>query len=373
MEIKTIRELYGGLPQCGALAKTLEDKSVKTVFLKGLLASSGPLFFSALADRHADTIVFVLQDADEAGYFYHDLTQLMSTDGVLFFPSSYRRAVKYGQRDAGSEILRTEVLSRLAQRGGGTDGATVSGKGRSKGKADKALYVVTCPEALSELVVSKQRLDERTLSLAVSQTVDIVETEKTLREFGFQQVDYVYEPGQFAVRGSILDVYSFSSELPFRIDFFGDEIDTIRSFTVEDQLSKDRKESVEIVPELAKMTEEKMPLTSFLPADTIIAVKDLVYVADTITRIYDDGFAQQAVAERMEGATEAEQKEIMRSLSRDSQLVSGSRFKEGIAAFRRIDFGHEPIGTPQATIAFEITPQPLFHKNFELLTRSLAD
>ena len=371
MEIKTIRELYGGLPQCGALAKTLEDKSVKTVFLKGLLASSGPLFFSALADRHADTIVFVLQDADEAGYFYHDLTQLMGTDGVLFFPSSYRRAVKYGQRDAGSEILRTEVLSRLAQRGGGTGGATVSGKGRSKGKADKALYIVTCPEALSELVVSKQRLDERTLSLAVSQTVDIVETEKTLREFGFQQVDYVYEPGQFAVRGSILDVYSFSSELPFRIDFFGDEIDTIRSFTVEDQLSKDRKESVEIVPELAKMTEEKMPLTSFLPADTIIAVKDLVYVADT--RIYDDGFAQQAVAERMEGATEAEQKEIMRSLSRDSQLVSGSRFKEGIAAFRRIDFGHKATGTPQATIAFEITPQPLFHKNFELLTRSLAD
>ena len=124
----------------------------------------------------------------------------------------------------------------------------------------------------------------------------------------------------------------------------------------EDQLSKDRKESVEIVPELAKMTEEKMPLTSFLPADTIIAVKDLVYVADTITRIYDDGFAQQAVAERMEGATEAEQKEIMRSLSRDSQLVSGSRFKEGIAAFRRIDFGHKATGTPQATIAFEITP-----------------
>ena len=106
------------MPQCGALVKILEDKTVKTVFLKGLLASSGPMFFSALADRHADTIMFVLQDADEAGYFYHDLTQLMGTQQVLFYPSSYRRAVKYGQRDAGSEILRTEVLSRLAQRGG---------------------------------------------------------------------------------------------------------------------------------------------------------------------------------------------------------------------------------------------------------------
>ena len=405
MEIKEIRDIYGGMPQCGALVKMLEDKTVKTVFLKGLLASSGPMFFSALADRHADTIMFVLQDADEAGYFYHDLTQLMGMQQVLFYPSSYRRAVKYGQRDAGSEILRTEVLSRLAQRGGnngydekgnrkiGNAGAiskteyseAVSKAGneeaRSKAenaktgssKASKALYIVTCPEALSELVVSKQRLDERTLSLAVSQTVDIVETEKTLREFGFEQVDYVYEPGQFAVRGSILDVYSFSSELPFRIDFFGDEIDTIRTFNVEDQLSKDKKDAVEIVPELAKMTEEKMPLTSFLPADTVVAVKDLAYVADTIARIYDEGFAQQAVAERLEGATEEEQKEIMRSLSRDTQLVSGTRFKEGIAAFRRIDMGHKPLGTPQATITFEITPQPLFHKNFELLTRSLAD
>lgn len=391
MEIKEIRDIYGGMPQCGALVKMLEDKTVKTVFLKGLLASSGPMFFSALADRHADTIMFVLQDADEAGYFYHDLTQLMGTQQVLFYPSSYRRAVKYGQRDAGSEILRTEVLSRLAQRGGNNgydekgnrkagNAETISkaenakpGSKSGSSKASKALYIVTCPEALSELVVSKQRLDERTLSLAVSQTVDIVETEKTLREFGFEQVDYVYEPGQFAVRGSILDVYSFSSELPFRIDFFGDEIDTIRTFNVEDQLSKDKKDAVEIVPELAKMTEEKMPLTSFLPADTVVAVKDLAYVADTITRIYDEGFAQQAVAERLEGATEEEQKEIMRSLSRDTQLVSGTRFKEGIAAFRRIDMGHKPLGTPQATITFEITPQPLFHKNFELLTRSLAD
>ena len=175
----------------------LEDKTVKTVFLKGLLASSGPMFFSALADRHADTMMFVLQDADEAGYFYHDLTQLMGTQQVLFYPSSYRRAVKYGQRDAGSEILRTEVLSRLAQRGG-NNGYDEKGnrkieneEARSKAenakagssKASQALYIVTCPEALSELVVSKQRLDERTLSLAVSQTVDIVETEKTLREF----------------------------------------------------------------------------------------------------------------------------------------------------------------------------------------------
>ena len=105
----------------------------------------------------------------------------------------------------------------------------------------------------------------------------------------------------------------------------------------------------------------------------LIAVKDLSYVCDTIARIYDEGFTQQALAERLEGATEMEQKAIMQAMSRDSQLVSGTHFKEGIAAFRRIEFGHQPLGTPQLTLSFDITPQPLFHKNFDLLTRSLAD
>ena len=375
MKIEEIRDIYATLPQCAALAKTLQDPQVKTMHLKGLLSSSAPMLFAAVANHYCGTIVFVMQDADEAGYFYHDLTQLMGTSDVLFYPSSYRRAVKYGQRDAANEILRTETLSRLAQhtvRDNGTGDTGDGGKTGGNGPAHP-LYVVTCPEAMSLLVVSRKRLDERTLSLAVGQTADIVETEQALRSFGFEQVDYVYEPGQFAVRGSILDVYSFSSEWPFRIDFFGDEIDTIRTFTVEDQLSKERKEHVEIVPELSKTTEEKMPFTSFLPTDAVVATRDLAYVADTVARIYDDGFSQQAVAERMEGATEQEQRDIMRDLSRDTQLVSGTAFKEGVAVFRRIDFGHQPVGTPQATIAFDITPQPLFHKNFELLTRSLAD
>ena len=301
--------------------------------------------------------MFILQDADEAGYFYHDLTQLMGQERVLFYPSTYRRAVKYGQRDAANEILRTEVLSRLSSRTAG----------------DGALYIVTSPEAVSELVVSRTRLDERTLSLHVGQTVDLVEVVKTLRGYGFQEQDYVYEPGQFALRGSILDVYSFSSELPFRIDFFGDEIDTVRTFEVQDQLSRTKCDSVTIVPELASMAEEKQPFTSFLPDDTVLAVYDLLYVHDTVDRIYREGFSSQAMAERMEGATEQEQRQIMHDLSRDSQLVSASLWDEGVSRFRRIEFGQSPTGTPDTTVTFDITPQPLFHKNFELLARTLED
>lgn len=358
MKINDIKSVYGALPQCGALIQALGQDSVRTLFLQGLSASAAPVLFSTVAGKICKTVVFILQDADEAGYFYHDLTQIMGQDAVLFFPSSYRRAVKYGQRDAASEILRTEVLSRLSRR---------------KTEKDSSLYIVSCPEAVSELVVSKKRLDERTLTLSAGQTVDLVGVQRTLRDFGFSEVDYVYEPGQFAVRGSIMDVYSFSSEWPFRIDFFGNEIDTIRTFEVQDQLSRDKRDTVEIVPELARMTDEKMPLTSFLPSDTILVVKDMMYLRDTVSQIYKDGFSSQAITERLEGATEAEQDQIMRDMRRENQLVSGTRFAEETEAFRRVEIGHKPTGTPDATIKFNITPQPLFHKNFDLLTRSLED
>ena len=172
------------------------------------------------------------------------------------------------------------------------------------------MYVVTCPEALSELVVSKRRLDERTINIAVGDIVDFADLGRKMRELGFKEVDYVYEPGQFAMRGSIIDVYSYSSELPFRIDFFGDEVDTIRTFEVADQLSKDSKQQVRIVPELAQLTEEKQPFTSLLPEDALLVMKDRLYLCSTIEKIYNDGFSQQAMTERLEGATEVEQQQI---------------------------------------------------------------
>ncbi|WP_303111636.1 transcription-repair coupling factor [Leyella stercorea] len=380
MEIKNISNIYTALPQCGAFLKAISDESVRHVFLGGLLASSAPVFFSAVTERFNSklntlTAVFILQDNDEAGYFYHDLTQILGTDNVLFFPSSYRRAVKYGQRDAANEILRTETLSRLAALTSVDTQKASTGKGAGK-KADdeaKALYVVTCPEALSELVVSKRRLDERTINIAVGDIIDFADLGRQMREFGFKEVDYVYEPGQFAMRGSIIDVYSYSSELPFRIDFFGDEVDTIRTFEVADQLSKDAKQQVRIVPELAQLTEEKQPFTSLLPEDALLVMKDRLYLCSTIEQIYNDGFSQQAMAERLEGATEVEQQQIMRDMRKENNLVAPSKFREEICRFRLVEFGAKPSGTPQVSIEFHISPQPLFHKNFSLLTQTLDD
>ena len=356
MNIQDLERLYARLPQVSAFAKEVEKSSVRAIFLEGLLGSSAPMLFASMVSKCKSRLLFVLQDAEEAGYFYHDLTQLLGSRDVLFFPSSYRRAIKYAQRDAASEILRTEVMARLAQQ-------------------DALLYVVTYPEALAELVVSKKSLDSRTLVLEKDQTIDVTDIAKTLRDFGFREVDYVYEPGQFALRGSILDVYSFSCEYPYRIDFFGDDIDSIRTFEVEDQLSKDHRDRIEIVPELSVMTEDKVPFLSFVPKDVLLVTKDYLYVRDAIDRAYQEGFSAQAKAEQLADATEVEQREIERQLRKESQLISGAQFMSDAETFRRIEFGHRPSSgsTKYTTLSFHITTQPLFHKNFDLLAKTFED
>lgn len=221
MSIKELQDIYAKHPNVSGLASLCRNKSVKNVFLEGMHGSCASLFASAFVKSVPGVYVFILNDLEEAGYFYHDMVQVNGDADILFFPSSYRRAIKYGQKDAANEILRTEVLSRLERQ--------------------DPVAVVTYPEALAEKVVSRKQLSDSTLTLKVGQKEDTGKLMEKLSSYGFEHVDYVYEPGQFALRGSILDVYSFASEYPYRIDFFGDEIDSIRTFEVETQLSKEKK------------------------------------------------------------------------------------------------------------------------------------
>lgn len=368
MDIQDIKQLYAKAPGTVALCKLLQENRGSNIFLQGQQASATPLLFAAVATEIKQTFLFVLQDADEAGYFYHDLTQVMGTQNVLFFPSSFKRSVKYGQRDSANEILRTEVLARVSAR---------------NKQVTESLLIISYPEALSELVVSKQHLDERRLSLKTGQQqIDITDIAHKLREYGFQEVDYVYEPGQYSVRGSILDVYSFSCENPFRIDFFGREIDTIRTFEVQDQLSKDKLNEIEIVPELATLTTERVSFLNFLPSNSVMVYKDFAYIRDVIAHVYDEGYSKQAITEQLEGATEIEQKQIINELNKEKTLLSPSQFAQQAATFRTIEFGIHAGKTSSSAlqketkydiIKFKITPQPLFHKNFDLLVDSLDD
>ena len=345
MEIAGLQQIYAKHPNMKGLAELLQKKDIHTIFFEGTHASCPSFFASAYIKIHPGVNLFILNDQEEAGYFYHDMVQANGDADILFFPSSYRRAIKYGQRDAANEILRTEVLTRLGK------SAPVS--------------VVTYPDALAEKVVSKQELDTQMLVLKVGQEIETDKIAEQLAAFGFEHVDYVYEPGQFATRGSILDVYSFASEYPYRIDFFGEEIDSIRTFEVETQLSKEKKDSVSIVPELSKASGADICFLDFIPDTAVLWAKDLMWVRERIQAVHDDTFAPQAIQ-----AYEGEPVDLD-NLKR--KLVDGPEFLQKALAFRRIDFGNKAAGTPQAVLTFQTSIQPIFHKNFDLVSSTLTD
>lgn len=356
--------MYAATGKAVSLLRAIGDTSARSVFLQGLLASSAAVLFASVARRIDFPLVFILDDADGAGYFYHDLMRLLGKEGVLFFPSSYRRKIRFGQKDAANEILRTETLARLSEQRKAIDvGSSQQGPRTSA----LPLMIVTYPEALSELVMPCERMDERVVSIAEGEEHDVTELQNRLDSMGFHEVDYVYEPGQYAVRGSIFDVYSFSNELPFRIDFFGDEVDTIRTFDVQTQLSEERRAAIEIVPQLSSTGGERVPVTNFFPDSTLLVTKDLSYVLDTVSRVRGEGFSAQAIEEHQETGDPG------CDLDGNRLLVEGDVFEHAVERFRYAEFGSRPSAVPQITVRFNTSPQPLFHKNFELLTATLSE
>ncbi|MBQ9285838.1 MAG: transcription-repair coupling factor [Bacteroidaceae bacterium] len=391
MEIQKLLKLYARHPQVRALCRVLAGERKRHVVLSGLQGSAAAMVFAAIdasvaGDASPATCLFILDDQDEAGYFYHDLTQIMGEERVLFFPSSFRRAVKFGQRDAANEILRTEVMARLSTQpecrhegissaslppGDCDASSSVSQSGEDWGARGKSSFIVTYPEALAERVISRQKLNERTLEIRVGEQVDIPFVEQTLLAFGFSRTDYVYEPGQFAVRGSLIDVYSFSNELPFRIDFFGDEVDSIRTFEVDSQLSHGKRDAITLVPELSGENSGLIPLAELLPEDTVVVSNDLTFVTQRIGQIWEEGFSKQAELS-LTSAPALDKKKV---------LIDAQTFESGFSVFRSIELSPSlthtsasAIGRGRETVInYSTSAQPIFHKNFELLGQTLTD
>ena len=312
------------------------------------------MIFAALAQqkkKQASPWFFILNDEEEAGYFYHDLRQLCGDENVLFFPSSYRRAAKYARRDAANDILRTEVLNRLT-----TQEAT-----------ERPLMIVTFPAAITEKVAAKKTLTEQSFTIKEGDTFDLTKLSEKLLELGFRRCDYVYEPGEFAVRGSILDVFSFSSEHPYRIDFFGDDVESLRTFEVQTQLSAERRSEVSIVPDTADSgANTTVDFVEYVPDDSLLIVRDLIFVADTMNQIYKEGFSKQA-EQSLEELPEAEAEELRKKLNRELMLSQGTSLLRRAADLRRVELVTNPDAAAEAVVCFHTSPQPLFHKNFELL------
>lgn len=339
LEVQDLLKQYAAHPQVAALNTLLKNKTSRNIFLRGLNGSGAAMTIASLFSKRRGSYVCVLNDLEDAGYFYHDLVQLTGGDGIYFFPSAYRRAIKYGHVDPANEILRTEVLSTLQD-------------------PTAPFIIVTYPEALAEKVISREVLKENTLKICVGERLDNMFVSDVLDEYGFELVDYVYEPGQYAMRGSILDVFSFSYEFPYRIDFFGNEVETIRSFDVETQLSKEKLDSIYIVPEMTKGNRTNSSLLDSLPSETLLASKDMAWVKERIGSIWNE----EPITGDEESFANIEQLR--------AKLITGEDFLHAALGFCRLHFGTRPTGIADATLTFSMEAQPIYHKNFDLVSES---
>ncbi len=335
-----VRNLKDG-PRGKALAAALESDA-KTISVYNLAGSSAAVMLTLLPRAVNEPVLVVGDSQDDAGYLYHDLTRLLGEEAVAMLPSGYKRAIKYGQPDPPSQILRTEALARWS--------------------TDSALrFVVTYPEAMAERVADRSAITAHTLSLRKDRPTDMTETVRWLRDNGFSEVDYVYEPGQFAVRGSILDIFGYSYELPYRTDFFGDEIDSMRTFNIETQLSEEKLEELSITSNVASQS-RGTSILDFITPTTLMAVRDAAYTLQRVREVASETFSESALI-----ASEGD-KSAMR------QLIDGEEFASRFSDFRRVDFtaAARPTDGAAASIDFNCSPQALYHKNFDLISESFG-
>ena len=325
-----------------SIAKMVGDSKNHVLVVDGLAGSAASVLFTALPVDRGPYLI-IANDLDEAGYIYHDLCQLTSESNVLMFPSGYKRDIKYGQVDAPQEILRTEVLNRW--------------------HTDRNLrWVVSYPEALAEKVAPRKSIEHDTITLEVGNEVDLTSVAIKLRELGFREIDYVYEPGQFSVRGSILDVYSFSNEYPYRIDFFGDEIDSVRTFNVETQLSLERLKSVSIINNTSSQAVDAgVSLLDYVGDDVMLVVRDISWLKQRIEAIGKETLSHSAVE-----AQECDHDAMLK-------VVDVPQFMASLEAMRRLEFYYgESMARGDVKLSLHCTPQGIFHKNFDLISESFT-
>ena len=275
MNLSEFQEIYARHPRMEELAGWARS-SKPNVRLGGLSGSSFALAAASLFKAMPHHLLLIEDDSERAAYLYNDLKHLFAPDEVFYFPSSYKRAIKLSQLDAANEILRTEVLNRLSSN-------------------ERPCIVVSSPEAVMQKVVASTEIKKQMLQLKVGESVSIDFIAETLAEYGFQRVDFVYEPGQFSVRGGIVDVFSYSYELPFRCDFFGDEIESIRIFDIETQLSQEQLKEVSIIPDLKRSKPSSfVSFFQFIRPDTWVGYANYDFTADRIDAL-EKSFGEKVV------------------------------------------------------------------------------
>ncbi|MCM1320087.1 MAG: transcription-repair coupling factor [Muribaculaceae bacterium] len=341
IDIKDLCELFMSPARCEAVEELLKDKENKMLVMSGLSASSPALLLASLKPFKHPALV-VANDPEEAGYLYNDLVQILGAEAVQILPSGYKRDIKYGQPDPPSQILRTEAIAACGVKG--------------------TRFIVSCPEGLAEMVPSPGKLEEASLVFSKGGNMLMSDAVQKLISLGFIKVDYVYEPGQFARRGSILDIFSYSHELPYRVDFFDEEIDSVRTFDIETQLSREQVDSIAVVGALEKGSSgTKDSILAYIHPSVPVFCASREFVLERMRSIAEGGISQ-AVIESGEGDASAM-----------DVIINPAEFEEELNKRRLVLYGVNPTAPQEApSIDFKCTPQALYHKNFDLISESFS-
>ena len=311
----------------------------------GLAGSSAAIALAAIDSKVP--VIVVGDSLDDAGYLYFDLCRILGEENVAILPSGFKRDIKYGQVDPPNQILRTETLTRLS--------------------AGNVRFVVTYPDAIAECVASREDIQAHTITRRKDSKADMRQTEQWLKDNGFKETDYVYEPGQYAIRGSIFDIYGYSDELPYRLDFFGDEIDSIRTFNVETQLSESRLDSVDITANVSHRG-QLQSILDFIDPSSIIAFRNQSLTLERLHTIKETDVSAFTLLTE-DGDPDALE-----------LVIDPSDFENHLAGFKRLGFtaakpgeDHTPARSrATTTMAFDCTPQGVYHKNFDIIAESFT-
>ena len=349
MNIQEILAHYGKTTQVTSLVKITQGKNPK-IQLKGLIGSSDAMVAASAYHLQERPYVFILPTHEDASYFLSDLESMFEKQ-ILFFPASYRKAFDFTQLDSAHVLQRAETLSSLNH------------------TSELPKIVVTYPEAIAEKVINRQDLEKNTLAITQNTKLSIDFINEFLYEYDFERVDFVYEPGQFAIRGGIVDIFSFSNDLPYRIEFFGDEIESIRTFDIESQLSVSKIHTVTIVPNVqAKfLANNHISLLEYIDRDSVIWIKDVQFTFDIIKEGY------KKASQLWKALSEADLKSNPDLVDPRFTFTDDKNFGSMLFDFPNVEFGKQFFFKADEIINFDTHPQPSFNKDFNLLIHNFKE
>ena len=339
-----ILDKYSQSAKVKQIAAALQQRENK-IHIKGLLGSALSFVVDPVFRQAELPLLLILKDKEEAAYYLNDLEQLVGDQDVLFYPGSYRRPYQIEETDNANILLRAEVLNRINSR-------------------KKPALIVSYPEALFEKVVTRKELEKNTLKVAVSDQISIDFINEVLFEYEFRRVDFVTEPGEFSVRGGIVDVFSFSNDNPYRIEFFGNEVDSIRTFDVASQLSLDKKNKITVIPnvENKQLQEKRESFLEYINEKTVLLIQNTEALLAQLDVLYNK--ANEAFDKLSKDIKHATPEEL---------FLNQQTFVKKALDFTIAEFGTKAIFRTEKTFEFYIQPQPSFNKQFDLLLTNLSD